>query len=313
VDTTAPVLSFTSPAAGDYVAGSVTLTGVGDDAVSGLAHAEFSDDGTTWQSVSLSEGTWSYYWDTSGISDGAYTLTIRGIDEAGNASDTSVDVILTRSLPKVELSDFWYIWETGSLSVAQGDLPIAAVSVRVSDPEGRWADALIYSSVQTGAKTSLFWDRKLGDGIIAPPGAYIVWATVADTLGRRVSDTGQIIIPAPATATPTATPTEQAQPTPEPTPEPTLPANTPQPTVVAERPPKEPPEEKAPVIEMVQDLKPFPWTLLLAFVSVALIGLTRMYDPRPPAVRKIADLFDDASVLHQEIHTTQKINTRDKQ
>jgi hypothetical protein len=127
-------------------------------------------------------------------------------------------------------------------------------------------------------------------------------------MGRKASDTGQIVIPESSTATPTAKPAEQDQPTAEPT----TPASTPEPTVVAEVPPDEPPEEKEPIVVIEKDLKPFPWLLSLGFVAVALIGVTRLYDPRPPALRKIADLFDDASAINQEINTTKNINTRHK-
>ena len=111
-----------------------------------------------------------------------------------------------------------------------------------------------------------------------------------------------------STATPTAKPTERDQPTVEPT----ILANTPEPTVEAEVSPDEPPEEKEPIVLIEKDLKPFPWLLSLGFVAVALIGATRLYDPRSPALRKIADLFDDASAINQEINTTKNINTRYK-
>lgn len=309
IDTTAPVLSFTSHSNGDYIAGSVTIKGTGLDMASGMAIVEFSSDDTTWQSASLSGGIWSYYWDASALNDGNYTLSVRGYDVAGNFDETSIDIVLTRSLPSINISELWYIWQSGDLSVTEGGAPITSVRVTVSDPQGRWPSVVIYSSSRPDSKRQVTWDRLFGDGTVAPPGTYTVVATVTDTMGRKVSDTGQIVIPESPPATPTVTPTEQSQPTARPT----TPANTPQPTIVAELPPYEPPEEKELVIEINKDLKPFPWSLLLAFVSVALIGVTRLYDPRPPAVRKIADLFDDASAINQEINTTKNINTRYKQ
>jgi hypothetical protein len=308
VDTTAPVLSFTSHSDGDYIAGSVTIKGDGLDAASGMAIVEFSSDGANWQSASLSGGAWSYYWDASALNDGNYTLSVRGYDAAGNYGETSIDIVLTRSLPSINISELWYIWQSGDLSVTEGGVPITSVRVMVSDPQGRWPSVVIYSSSRPDSKSQVTWDRLFGDGTVAPPGTYNVVATVTDTMGRKASDTGQIVIPEPSTATPTAKPTEQDQPTVEPT----TPASTPEPTVVAEVPPDEPPEEKETIVVIEKDLKPFPWLLSLGFVAVALIGSTRLYDPRPPALRKIADLFDDASAINQEINTTKNINTRYK-
>ncbi|HCU58128.1 MAG TPA: hypothetical protein DF984_07920 [Anaerolineaceae bacterium] len=308
IDTTAPVLSFTSHSDGDYIAGSVTIKGDGLDEASGMAIVEFSSDGTTWQSASLSGGAWSYYWDASALNDGNYTLSVRGYDAAGNYGETSIDIVLTRSLPSINISELWYIWQSGDLSVTEGGVPITSVRVTVSDPQGRWPSVVIYSSSRPDSKSQVTWDRLFGDGTVAPPGTYNVVATVTDTMGRKASDTGQIVIPESSTATPTAKPAEQDQPTAEPT----TPASTPEPTVVAEVPPDEPPEEKEPIVVIEKDLKPFPWLLSLGFVAVALIGVTRLYDPRPPALRKIADLFDDASAINQEINTTKNINTRHK-
>jgi len=308
IDTTAPVLSFTSHSDGYYIAGSVTIKGDGLDAASGLAIVEFSSDGTTWQSASLSGGAWSYYWDASALNDGNYTLSVRGYDAAGNYGETSIDIVLIRSLPSINISELWYIWQSGDLNVTEGGVPITSVRVTVSDPQGRWPSVVIYSSSRPDSKSQVTWDRLFGDGTVAPPGTYNVVATVTDTMGRKASDTGQIVIPESSTATPTAKPTKQDQPTAEPT----TPASTPEPTVVAEVPPDEPPEEKEPIVVIEKDLKPFPWLLSLGFVAVALIGVTRLYDPRPPALRKIADLFDDASAINQEINTTKNINTRHK-
>ena len=308
VDTTAPVLSFTSHSDGDFIAGSVTIKGDGLDEASGMAIVEFSSDGTNWQSASLSGGTWSYYWDASALNDGNYTLSVCGYDAAGNYGETSIDIVLIRSLPSINISELWYIWQSGDLSVTEGGVPITSVRVKVSDPQGRWPSVVIYSSSRPDSKSQVTWDRLFGDGTVAPPGTYNVVAIVTDTMGRKASDTGQIVIPEPSTATPTAKPTEQDQPTVEQT----TPASTPEPTVVAEVPPDEPPEEKEPIVVIEKDLKPFPWLLSLGFVAVALIGATRLYDPRPPALRKIAELFDDASAINQEINTTKNINTRYK-
>lgn len=86
VDTVPPVSQFTSHSNGDVVQGSVTLRGTAEDQTSGISNAEFSlDGGATWATVPVVSGnSWSLVWNTNQMSNGQYSLQIRGADQAGN-------------------------------------------------------------------------------------------------------------------------------------------------------------------------------------------------------------------------------------
>lgn len=86
VDTIPPVSQFTSHSNGDVVQGSVTLGGTAEDQTSGISRVEFSlDAGTIWHAVPVVSGnSWSLVWNTDQMSNGQYSLQVRGVDQAGN-------------------------------------------------------------------------------------------------------------------------------------------------------------------------------------------------------------------------------------
>jgi beta-mannanase len=81
-DTTAPTGSFTSPAGGATVSGTITVSGTASDNV-GVARVEVRMDDGTYR---LASGTtkWSLSIDTTGYSDGSHNLKLRVTDTSGN-------------------------------------------------------------------------------------------------------------------------------------------------------------------------------------------------------------------------------------
>ncbi len=96
-DTTAPTVSLTAPAAGATLNATASLTATASDAV-GVTKVEFYA-GTT----KLGEDTtapYAYDWDTTAVTNGAYSLTAKAYDAADNVSQSSaVAVTVTNDTP----------------------------------------------------------------------------------------------------------------------------------------------------------------------------------------------------------------------
>lgn len=91
-DLTAPVVAIVSPANGSTVAGTVTVQANASDAV-GVTQVELSLDGVL--TVSSTQASASFTWDTRAFANGTHTLSARAYDAAGNvgsAPDVSVNV-----------------------------------------------------------------------------------------------------------------------------------------------------------------------------------------------------------------------------
>lgn len=111
VDTTAPVLKIAINSisddtgnAGDFLTSDNTLTVNGS--VTGLQAGErlqISIDGGTWSDLTISNNSWSYT-DSRTLENGTYTYLVRGIDSAGNVSQTvSRQVTVDTSAPTASI------------------------------------------------------------------------------------------------------------------------------------------------------------------------------------------------------------------
>lgn len=85
-DTTAPTTSVTSPADGSTVSGTTLVTASASDDV-GVSKVEFYLDGVLQSSDTSSPYEWS--WDTTSVANGAYALTSKAYDAAGNSGTSA--------------------------------------------------------------------------------------------------------------------------------------------------------------------------------------------------------------------------------
>ena len=88
-DVTAPLVSFSSPAAGATVKGTTSLYVGANDGV-GVTQVEFYDGATLLGTDTTSP--YSYAWNTTGVANGAHTLTARAYDAAGNMNSATLSV-----------------------------------------------------------------------------------------------------------------------------------------------------------------------------------------------------------------------------
>ncbi|QSQ19089.1 hypothetical protein JY651_27480 [Pyxidicoccus parkwayensis] len=110
VDNYPPVLVQGSPQYNtqtqNYVRGTVTVGWtVTDQSLSGVALVEFFRDGVPVASVPGNGGlTYSFAWNTVGLSNRAYTIAVRATDNAGNVANSSRSLIVDNVAPSSQLT-----------------------------------------------------------------------------------------------------------------------------------------------------------------------------------------------------------------
>ncbi len=94
VDTTAPTVVLSAPAAGYVSTRNVLVTWTASDNV-GLDHIEVSLDGGAPVTLAASATSFTL----TGVSDGPHTISVRAVDLAGSSTSDSVDVTVDATLP----------------------------------------------------------------------------------------------------------------------------------------------------------------------------------------------------------------------
>ena len=289
VDTVSPDVQISSHTNGDVVQGDVWLSGSLEDMTSGPEGGEISvDGGITWQPVSLVAGNWSFIWRSGEVPNGEYIIQMRGMDRASNISDVStISLTVDNAPPAVAITEWWWIWETGTLKVSSNHFPIASIQVTIQDSKKRWKDVVL--DFDPGRNSySVKWDRRFADGTVAPAGEYPVLAVACDVNGLCGRDAGRIVIPEMATSTATQTPFPTATRTLTPLKTPVATQILPTPTVVMTTPF---PEEKPEPAQLSLPL----WQMIGLLGLFMVIASSSVVDPRPKALERLGVTFKELS------------------
>jgi hypothetical protein len=298
VDTGMPSSSFTSPSNGsdDTLARNVLpLAGTSTDALSGIATVELSyDGGKTWVPVIPStDGKWTYDFDTTNVPDGIYTIVVRTVDLAGNTvvgdgnsdSGAQITVIINNTPPHIKLTPEWFIWDSGELMIKTDYFPVSEGSVTISDPQNRWPKVEI--PFDEKYPSTIRWDRRFADGILAPIGNYRVEVKACNTYDLCSSKRATIKIPWISVILPTVSPVP-------PTVAPTNPAveNIPE-RSETQIPPVVVVEDSSPQVQtpISVDRKPVGIALsLVAFIALMwAVASAALSDRRPVAINAITE------------------------
>lgn len=289
VDTVSPDIQITSHTSGDVVQGDVLLSGSLEDITSGPEGGEVSvDGGVSWQPALLVAGNWSYIWDSGEVPNGNYTIQVRGMDRAGNDSDVStISLTVDNAPPAVAITERWWIWETGTLKVSANHFPIASIQVTIQDSQKRWKEVTL--DIDPGRNSYLVkWDRRFGDGTLAPVGEYPILAVACDVNGLCGQDSGRIVIPEMATSTATLTPSPNVTSTLIPSVTPVATRILPTPTLILNTPI---PEERP---KPAQLSMPF-WQVIGLLGLFMVIASASVVDPRPKALKRLGETFRNMS------------------
>ena len=281
VDRFAPITTF-APVSGP-LSGVVSLHGNSTDTTSGVALVQYSlDDGHTWQTIPLIDGNWKIPYDTTLHPDGSYSILVRAIDNAGNIeTPVSLSVTVNNSPPEVSISESWWIWESGKLSVRPGAIPLDRIHLVVACKE--LPDVTLVFNNLSKLPGEFTWNRRCGGGILAEPGAYQVTLTACNIYGKCASDAGIVRIPDGQVVEDAKT--AEPVPTSEPTSSRLLPTPTAMPVPVIFSPVDA-------TLALAPPLLHWPiWLLPLAglFGLVLALGLNYFYDPRPQAIRSLGN------------------------
>ena len=128
------------------------------------------------------------------------------------------------------------------------------------------------------------WDRRFGDGTLAPDGEYPVLAVACDVNGLCGQDAGRIVIPEVATSTATLTPSPTATSTLMPSITPEATQILPTPTLVMITPvPEETPEPARSSLPL--------WQIIGLLGLFMVIASASVVDPRPKALKRLGETF----------------------
>ncbi len=188
VDSEKPYIAITNPSSDSQidVGSTITISGDATDNI-GIFELELSlNGGQTWEDIisHLSNGQWSYDWDTSGSSLGTKTIKVKAEDEHGQESsdyifielvDTSGPFITITSPPQNEdfdCGDTIIITGTATDNMEISELELS------TDSQDTWIDVL--SNLDDGDWTYI-WET-LG----LPVGGYSITVTALDGEGNQV-------------------------------------------------------------------------------------------------------------------------------
>jgi hypothetical protein len=147
-DTIPPTVSMTAPAGGTTVSGNVTLSATASDNI-GVVGVQFLANGSPAGAEDTSS-PYSVTWNTTGLTNGSYTLTARARDAAGNqTTSTAITVVVdnTTSPPPSGLVSA-YSFNEGSGTVVNdvsGNNNNGAVSNTAWSASGRYGGALSFN------------------------------------------------------------------------------------------------------------------------------------------------------------------------
>lgn len=178
---TAPTISFTSPANGSSLAGVVTMSGTSSSSTT-ITAVQTSVDGQAWTTASGTT-TWSSSLDTRGYADGAHTLYARATDSSGAASTAALSVSFANAAPTVSISSpAAGSTVAGAVTVAGSAADAAGLSrVDVQVDGGTWQQA-------TGT-TSWSWSWNSSG---AANGTHTLTARATDTSGNTATTSATV-------------------------------------------------------------------------------------------------------------------------
>ncbi len=178
-ETTPPTVSLTSPATGAVLAGTVTVTATASDNV-GVQRVDFYRGATLLGSDTTAP--YSYAWNTTTVANGAYSLTARAFDAAGNQATSAAAAITVNNdtiSPTVSLTSP----APGAVLAGVATLTATATdNVGVTRVEFYRGTTLLGSD--TTAPYSYAWNT-----LTVANGAYSLQARAYDAAGRMGTST----------------------------------------------------------------------------------------------------------------------------
>ncbi|GEJ58776.1 Ig-like domain-containing protein [Anaeromyxobacter diazotrophicus] len=169
-DTTPPTVTLTAPAA-TYLAGTITLQATASDDV-GVVRVAFLDG--TMEVASAVAPPWQASWNTTGVANGARTLSAVAYDAAGNSASASRQVVVDNAKPTAQLVS------PAAGATVSGTVTIAADA---TDNEAVVKVAFYDGTVLVGTRTASPWSVSWS-AASAASGSHALTAQAFDAAGN---------------------------------------------------------------------------------------------------------------------------------
>lgn len=155
-----PTVVITSPAAGQTVKGTVTVTAIATDDGS-VTSVQFLADGTPVATDGNPADGWSFAWDTTAISDGSHTLTAVATDDLAKTTiSTPVTVTVANAVPPA-----LHCGDLDGSGRTSGSTWTATITVLVHDANEATVAGATVSASWSGAKTGSGSALTAGSGL----------------------------------------------------------------------------------------------------------------------------------------------------
>ncbi|GFO63689.1 Ig-like domain-containing protein [Geomonas paludis] len=177
-DTTAPVVSVSSPASGSSVSGTVTVTAAASDNVA-ITKIEFYRNGVLVGTDAAAP--YAYSWDTTQVANGSYTLTVKGYDAAGNVGVSQSSTVNVANPVKDTIAPTVSITSPANRTTVSGVVTIkASASDNVGVTKVEFYIGGRYLTSLGSAPYSYAWDTtKVSNS------TYVVTAIAYDAAGNK--------------------------------------------------------------------------------------------------------------------------------
>ena len=92
-----PTVNMSAPTQGETISGEYTITGTASDPEDALQIVEIKIDGSGWIEVT-GNASWTFYWDTTNVSNGLHTIHVRSFDGVFYSTDVFVNVTVNNPI-----------------------------------------------------------------------------------------------------------------------------------------------------------------------------------------------------------------------
>jgi hypothetical protein len=179
IDTKNPIVSWLLPANNEHIRGNVTLSASAFDAMSGINYVRFrykvtgAADSTYVTINQTGLVPYTYSWNTTALTDGAYTLRLRGQDGATNFTLQHINVVIDNTAPVVD--------------------PIADIEEEATSAAGA---IVTFSTSATDAIDGVLpvVCTPLASGAVFPIGTTAVTCTATDLAGNTASVNFNVLV-----------------------------------------------------------------------------------------------------------------------
>lgn len=196
VDATSPTTSITAPAANAKLKGTVNVTANASDDSGTVSKVELYIDGGTTPVATDTSSPFSLSWNTTSVSNGNHTLTVKAYDPSGNiGTSTAVTVNVDNAAPTVSLTA-----PTNGATV-QGTVNMTATaSDNVGVTSVDFYNGLILLNSDTSSPYSYSWDSTT-----VANGSYTLGASARDAAGNVTNTSVSVTVNNPTTPPPDTT------------------------------------------------------------------------------------------------------------